>query len=329
MPSPDCACVVINGKNGYVRHNASWVIGRIVRDFESWMDQRVRAHWEQMLEQKWQETKIAADQREFGSSKNVPRPSKAGLCVSIYKASIAEPGIPRHDKIYHSGFLVALLQLGIAAIPCGLFGDWSIMLVTGCGILLAFATGSLPQWSIEKWACRRGSNKSIVLTRGNGDQHAIVILGEGRGLDLEDLAAGPIGANSTASTATRTAVVLLAIFWTMLLATAAGIKQNTWFLLAVGGIGIIQNIIVAGSGRSPGAFGVPLTFQEVIGETKAMKTLFAVEESYPHLGKSMLDTFFPGEKLCPEELSRWADLDARANNLTNKVPSQITIRTGG
>lgn len=38
MPLPDCPCNVINGSTGYVRDNSSWIIGRIVPDFESWMD---------------------------------------------------------------------------------------------------------------------------------------------------------------------------------------------------------------------------------------------------------------------------------------------------
>lgn len=32
----DCKCKVINGKSGYGRDNSSWVIGRIVRDFDTW-----------------------------------------------------------------------------------------------------------------------------------------------------------------------------------------------------------------------------------------------------------------------------------------------------
>jgi len=38
MPLPDCSCKIINGETGYVRDNTSWVIGRIVRDFEYWVD---------------------------------------------------------------------------------------------------------------------------------------------------------------------------------------------------------------------------------------------------------------------------------------------------
>ena len=33
-PTPDCASKVINGKNGYVRDNSSWIVRRLVRDFD-------------------------------------------------------------------------------------------------------------------------------------------------------------------------------------------------------------------------------------------------------------------------------------------------------
>jgi hypothetical protein len=37
MPTSDCPSIIINGTNGFVRSNSSWILGRIVRDFESWM----------------------------------------------------------------------------------------------------------------------------------------------------------------------------------------------------------------------------------------------------------------------------------------------------
>lgn len=334
MPLPDCACKVINGHTGYVRDNSSWIIGRIVRDFESWMDdgkrgRRIRTHLQGMLSQRWEKDKRAAEEKEPRSGKDVPMPPKAGLCVSVFKADRATPGCPGYDLVYFIGFVTAVLQLGIAAIPCGIFGDWSILLVTTSGILLSFAMGSIQQWSKEKWACRRGSSKTVILTRGNGSQHAIVIIGDGMGLDLEDLAAGPTNVDASTSYTTRFTVTILAAFWILLLITAAGIKQNTWFLIAVGGIGILQNIFVAGRSRSPEAFGIPLTLDDVIGEPKVMDTLFAVEMAYPRVGKSMLDTFFPG-KLRPEEQERWdkfASLaDAQKNAQTNNT--QAAVRTG-
>lgn len=325
MPLPDCSCKVINGRTGYVRDNSSWILGRIVRDFESWMDNGqpngpIHTRIREMLDKKWQFEIQKANKKNTGSGANVKRPSQAGLCVSVYKAEPARPGYPGYDLVYILGFGTAILQLAIAAFPCGLYGDWGILLITAAGILLALATGSISQWSKEKWACRCGSDKAAVLTRGNGSQYAIVILGEGKGLDLEDLAAGPTSVNVAASYTTRITMCCLAVCWIFLLITAAGIRQNTWFILAVGGIGILQNIFVAGWRRSPEAFGIPLTFDRVIGKPKVMDALIEVEETYPHVGRSMLDTFFPG-RLRPVEEARWRELEDVAN-ATGHAPAQ-------
>lgn len=120
------------------------------------------------------------------------RPTQAGPCISIYKTGPAVPGHTGSDRVYILGFVTGFIQLGIAAIPCGLYGDWGVLLVTGSGIILCLAMGSLGQWKCEKWASRsNSSDKTVVLTRGNGSQHAIVILGTREGLDLEALATGP------------------------------------------------------------------------------------------------------------------------------------------
>ncbi|KAH6972628.1 hypothetical protein EDB80DRAFT_833937 [Ilyonectria destructans] len=223
------AVVSAIGENKLMPPPGLWIIGRIVRYFETWMDdskrgRRMRTHLQGMLNQRWEKDKRAAEEKEPG-------------------------------------------------------------------ILLSFAMGSILQWPKEKWACRRNSSKTVILTRGNGSQHAIVIIGDGKGLDVEDLAAGPTNVDASTSYTTMVTVIILAAFWILLLITAAGIKQNTWFLIAVGGIGILQNISAAG-------------WSHVIGESKVMDTLFAVEKAYPQVGRSMLATFFPG-KLRPREQEKW------------------------
>lgn len=340
MPLPDCSCKVINGKSGYVRDNTSWIIGRIVRDFESWKDDKVKEHLDRLIEKRWKFEQEKAEKEQTGSGQTIKKPSQAGLCVSIYNAEQAVKGYPGYDVVYWIGFVSTIIQLGIAAIPCGIFGDWGIFLVTIAGILLSFATGSLPQWAEEKWACRDKSTKNVILTRGNGSQHAIVILGGGKGLDLEDLAAGQTNVDVSASWFTRISVIVLAALWILLLITAAGIKQNSWFLLAVGGVGILQNIFVAGWRRFPKAYGIPLTFVEIIGENKVMDTLFAVEDKYHHIGASMKDTFFPGGKLWPEEEKKWEDFakiakdkDKALKDAQKKVAHQngknVTVNANG
>ena len=320
MPPADFPCKVINGEAGYIRDNRSWIIGRLVRDFENWMDKQPRVHAQpsltplsnpktvqkrvqELTDAKWKALKESAKAK---GQLEPERPHRAGLCVSVYRAQRAIKGYPGYDAPYITGILTTIVQLGVAAIPFGLYGNWGIFLVTSAGIMLSFSTGALSQWSKEKWACRSSTKKTFVLTSGNGSQHAIVIQGNGVGLDLEDLAANDPG--MSASCETRLAITAIGALWIVLLITAAGIQQDTWFLLAVGALGILQNVYAAGASRLPTAFGVPLEFVEVIGELKVMDALFRVEELYPCLGRSLLPIFFPGE-LNEQEQAKWNSFD--------------------
>ncbi|KAM5349011.1 hypothetical protein ACJ41O_008834 [Fusarium nematophilum] len=328
MPPADFPCLVINGETGYVRDNHSWIIGRMVRDFDSWMDKQPREQElpasspspnpvkdcvKKIINEKWEELKKRP--KEEGKSGPDP-PPKAGLCVPVYEAQEPIKSYPGYDAPYFAGFLTCIIQVGVAAIPCGIFGDWSILAVTAAGIVLSFASGALSQWSEEKWACRINTDKSFVLTRGNGSQHAIVIQGAGVGLDLEDLAAADTGA--FAERGTRLIVVALCFLWILLLITASGIRQNTWFLLAVGAMGMLHNMYVAGTSRPPEAFGVPLKFVKVIGKPKVMDALLKVEGDYPRLGKSILPIFFPGQ-LREDEQEKWDNYDKTAKERKEKA----------
>ena len=286
MPeNPDCSAVVFSTAFGYPRANKSWILGRLLRDFEThWMPDAVKNSLDSMLQQ-------------AGSQ-------KAGLCISVFNAapSPALAGVPKRDIYWFSGYAVAIAQLGIATIPWGLWGEWEIFMITAAGTILAFAMGSLGRWRAERWHCRRNSRKNFVLTRGNGGQHAIIILGKGRGLDLEDLATsgeafGPLGM-------TRTATLGLAVLWVALLLTVTGIKEHTWFLIAVGAFGMVHTIVIAGAPRRPEWFGIPLEYREVIAQRKVIDALKIAEKGYPGLGRSMLSTFFPGG-LRPEEQDWW------------------------
>ncbi|CEJ90866.1 hypothetical protein VHEMI06619 [[Torrubiella] hemipterigena] len=301
MPSdPDCKCKIINGENGYVRDNTSWILGRIMRDFEYWRDPRVAQRTADVLDAKWEEMK-----RE---NVDAQRPLRAGLIISIYEPckSVAA-GTVKSDFVYCVGFFVILLQLGIAAIPWGLYGDWAVLLITTVGTVLALVTGLLPQWKTEKWTCRTHSDKTYILTKGNGAQNAIVVLGNGAGFNLEDLASGQTNVDVTTNRLTRWSIIILFFLWIFFLIAAAGIKQNTWFLLAIGGIGIVQSIYVSSRQRRPENFGIPLKFVQVIAETRVMDSLLGAERSYENLGRVLLPEFFPGT-LRAEEAARWDEI---------------------
>lgn len=299
---PDCRCRVINGKSGYSIDNTSWVLGRVMRDFSHRMSPLAKQKLDHVLDLKWTELRDADGDAE--------KPSRAGLIVTIYQPRTnRSAGYPQRDLVYWSDILAVMVQLAIAAIPCALYGDWAIIMITAVGTALALWTGLLQQWGKEKWACRPFSNDTHVLTRGNGFQHAIVILGNGHGLNLEDLAMGQQNAERSIPVLTCATILLFVASWVMLLVCAAGVRESTWYLLGVGAVGNLQNAFAAGWYRRPESFGIYLDFVDVFGHVKVMDTLFDVERRYPALGRSLLHEFFPG-KLGADETEAWKELGA-------------------
>ena len=276
MPAgPDVPSLVIGTGYGHVRTNQSWILGRILRDYEShwWMPSSARRDVEAMLAQ--------------------ARRPKAGLCVSVFEADPnGKAGRASRDWLWWMGYLVATSQLAIAALPWIIWHEWETFVVTAAGTVLAFTSASLPQWRLERWACRLCSHNTVCLTRGNGAQHALVIMPRGRGLNLEDLAGANMAGNLDG--ATRPAIVVITILWVGLLITVSGIHDHTWFLVAVGALGMLYTVLVAGASRTPEALGVPLKYVRVFARDKTMDALKAAEVEYPGVGLSLLGTFFPG-----------------------------------
>lgn len=302
IPVPDSPGLVINTRSRYARQNNSWILGRIIRDFGYWKDPQVGEAERTFLDLAKQRQPAAA---EGGRAPPAPR---VALCVAVYEADYHKhAAVAEHDWVWYSGLVCAVVQMGISSIPWVLWGDWSIFLVTGTGILLALASGSFPQWGAEKWSCRRESTKTAALTKGNGSKDCIVIIGGGAGLDLEDLSGG----REVDIPHTRIWTSIMATLWVALLIAVSGLHDHTWFLLAIGVTGMVQNIIVCGAPRNPSAFGIHLRFKEAIVEDKVMKVLKETEEKYPFVGRSLVDVFFPGG-LRPDEKIYWDKAEEKA-----------------
>ncbi|SJL12717.1 uncharacterized protein ARMOST_16148 [Armillaria ostoyae] len=265
VPAPDYPAKVINAENGYKRDSKSWVLGRLLRDFER------------------------------------PLGDKVGLSVTVFEAVEADlAGVPSIDLWWYSGLVVIVIQLAVAAIPCAHHGNWSILFITAAGTMLALITGALPQWRREKWACRRKAKKVFCVTGGNGTRYVMVILGRKVGLDLEDLAAAESPRmrrrgkdDNSAFVYTQIACLLLATLWIIILITVTALKEDTWYLLGVGGLGMVQNVLVAGTERHIGTSGIHLKKIEEYQQEKVMDTLMDLEEDYPKVGKSLVTEFFP------------------------------------
>jgi len=173
LPRPDYPVKVFNVASGYYRANNNWVIGRMVRDHESWISRF----------------------EPLGNS---------GIRIAIFEAVSLLPGNDEDGgggglgvwsalaawKWDLLGVLVMLVQLAVAAVPTVRTAghEWGILAITGLGTALALMMGALPQWWIEKMPCSRESAKVFALTAGNGSREVMVIKGMGRCLDLEQLA---------------------------------------------------------------------------------------------------------------------------------------------
>ncbi|KAI0838238.1 hypothetical protein F5Y06DRAFT_287346 [Hypoxylon sp. FL0890] len=132
---------------------------------------------------------------------------------------------PASDFVWWLGWVTLLVQVGIAVIPWVLYDDWGIMLVTLCGKFLVATTCALPQWTEEKLAGPQlKRDKVTCLTR------TFILRSETRWMSL-----------------------LLAVLWTCLLISVSSLKEHSWFLVGIGGIGMLQNIFAAGTPRKPEA----------------------------------------------------------------------------
>lgn len=263
-PDPDCPCVLIDVSTGYARDVKSWVLSRLVRDYE------------------------------------FPGEQPPGLTITFYHTSPVKPtGVPGRDWLYYSGVIVIIAQLGIAVIPGVLFGNWLILILTFGGLCLIQVHASLPQWRKELWGARpvaEGKQEVVSLTKGNGSSYVMVIRSDGVGLRLVDLAAG----REVSSRTTVPAIFLLSILWLVHLFCMTGVVNNSWYSFLIGGLGMLQNAVASGARRRPQASGFHLDKVHEIHNKKVFVALKEAEEVERKVGIQLTDIFFPGG-LRPEE----------------------------
>jgi hypothetical protein len=310
MPEPDLSSKVITVGSRGSKFNESWVLGRLIRDLEIQIYRDLRR--EKELE-KLDSGLIAIMYQTQPDVKEM-----TDVETDALKPPRFEP-----DTIWFSFFGVCLLQLVVAAIPIILNRNWEIIMATAAGTILALITGSLGQYTTEKYHCRRDSKGDYIITRGNGHNHVFLLLHKevqnpkwvptklktpenhdipkyiGISLTLEDLANNITRANRR----TRAFIVVLAILWIVLLITIGGLTEDTWYLFFVGAIGMGHNVAVAGVTRKAGADGIALSHKPVEefgfhqageGRPKVTKTLEKLEWVYPDAGLALIPEFFQG-----------------------------------
>ena len=337
LPDPDYLVKVFNLGSGYVRENQNWVVGRILRDNTILME------------------KI----RPLG---------RQAIRISIYEAvkTDMDSSAAGRGSVRFWGISVMLLQLIIAAIPLILYREWGVLLITGSGTVLALLAAALPQWRAEKLPNKRNSNKVFALTSGNGSRDIMIILGNGRCLDLEELSSREMPRSSrfwhSARLLTKpvlkggektyhangnevrdaitiwnvpigfliTIVVtaLQVLCWLIVLISVAGLKSHTWFLLLVGALGMFQNAAVAAISRNPSKRNLPLCHVETIMTNKVMDGLMDLEVTYPRTACHLLREFFPGSLLW-EEKAWWNGQTGAYDDERKKSPERGFPRSLG
>jgi hypothetical protein len=113
-------------------------------------------------------------------------------------------------------------------------------------------------------------------------------------------------------------MVGLGVLWVILLITSSALTDQAWYLIAVGGIGMLQNMFVAGWSRKPEALGLPLLYTTVIGSPKVFTAVVEVEKAFPTVGRALVGTFFPGG-LFPREETELAAIEAEAKEKKRKM----------
>ncbi len=145
---------------GYKRDNHNFVVGRLLRDLEA----REGGHT------KWTDKSGNIHDNGVGDKNDDDGDDDYyALCISVFEAlwNDRRPTQLPWTWVHAVGLAVVAAQLGVAAVPLALTGDWSVLLVTFVGTVLVQWTGALPQWTAEKLP-RRKTESIFAMTSGNG-----------------------------------------------------------------------------------------------------------------------------------------------------------------
>ncbi|KAL1640173.1 hypothetical protein SLS58_007124 [Diplodia intermedia] len=316
-PNPDFPAQVINAKYRHVRDNKAWIIGRLLRDQE--------------LSRRYAESATAD---HGGGTDDAVRNQDFQMSFFRYDQD-AVAGEIRRDAVWYSGFAVMLLQLVVSIVPFVTHRNWAPVTVTAGGTVLALLHGAIPQWKSEKWSRVADIDSTVCITQGNGSRYVMVILGSDgdgskarcKGLDIELLASG--SKRFRFSLLSRATSVGLAVLWIVLLISVTGLEEDTWYLMAVGLIGMVHSIYVAGAARHPSALGIHLVEEKgsTIKKPMIAEALREAEKRYPFIGvgSSLIPTFFPGGMRIPQDDVSFWTVAAKRRKLQGIEQLHITV----
>ncbi|KAL8775083.1 MAG: hypothetical protein Q9209_000562 [Squamulea sp. 1 TL-2023] len=312
-PAPDVESIIVNVGSGHSRPNRSWILGRLLRDwdYESQSDQGLNitvldaVSRAKLVEDIKKQTLLlgGTDDIELAGTSRPGDSTPAPWLERYYKMCPTKVlsiilnlqvwwKIRLLDKgnVWIFAWSTIVLQFLVAAVPLKLHHDASTMVITGFGTVFALGYGALPRWKEEKHHCRTNTPHNFCLLEGNGAAHVMVVCGNGEGLNLEDLA----GARVPRRRYTAPLTVVLTLLSIGLLITIAREEVQTWFLMMIGGLGILQNIVVAGSPRPASALGFYLKKRRMICCKKVRNALVEADMEVPGAGSALRPLLFPG-----------------------------------
>ncbi|BDD57974.1 hypothetical protein MAP00_003287 [Monascus purpureus] len=121
------------------------------------------------------------------------------------------------------------------------------------------------------------------------------------------MAAGTRTARSSALT--RIVSTLSAGLWLLLLTSVADMDNQTWYLLGIGLLGSVQNLVASAVSQSPSALGFHLELAETIRGNSVSEVLKTTEIKYPSVGASLMPIFFPNVsssmRVAPPDVPFW------------------------
>lgn len=196
--------------------------------------------------------------------------------VDIFDSTVSSK--PQPGWVCVISIFMIIAQWVVAAIPWIKYNNYTIFMITSIGSVFALLSAGLPQWKAEKWSAARvtGRPKQVLLTRGNGHQYAMPVRCKARAWGLETMATRrPVYCQGT-----RWCLWLLAAFWITLFFTTLGIKHDTWYLVGVGIMGMVQNTIVAAYPCTPEELDLGLTPDEKCPTIVGFQPTHKVKEAY-------------------------------------------------
>jgi len=286
LPPPEAEIVVIDILSGRTIRNQSWVLWRLFRDLV------------------------------------FETPSKGPLRIFQLADGAGELPVERVDYLFLF-FLPA--QLITASIPWWRGGNWLVFGITAIGTVLAIATGSLPQWKKQKFDARpNNKGQGYILTQEPGEIAFLFIPAPGRssGLRITDMAIN----RYRGSQLTRVVIPVLSVCWVCLLLTVGGLERDTWYLFAVGALGMVQNITAACFQRRGDAHGIP--FKEIVVWGGRASCLKQAEHEFPGAGLCLVNKYPSDTDLNEDEKRYWREaensLDRRRKSFALAKPCQPT-----